>query len=156
MHVVFVEDRRALMPRLNMLERSAVAGHDVVAFVLSLVLHRSNSGADNDNIARRWWRKVEGDEAGPVVNVTWKNEICTRHLQQAMFMLQDLAGWPVLGESSPLPPLAKPVRRQDGHQCGGGGCDVHAGWEGWEEWAMFCSEECRIHIECDRFFTSMW
>ena len=33
---------------------------------------------------------------------------------------------------------------------------VHAGCEGWEEWAMFCSEECRIHNECDRFFRSMW
>jgi hypothetical protein len=60
---------------------SAVAGHDVAAFVLSLVLHRSNSGADNDNIAQRWLRKVEGDETGPAMNVTWKNEICTRCLQ---------------------------------------------------------------------------
>ena len=51
MRVVFVEDHNALMPRLNMLERSTTAGHDVAAFVLSLVLHRSNSGAGNDNIA---------------------------------------------------------------------------------------------------------
>ena len=50
MRAVFVEDRTALMPRLDMLEHSAVAGHDVAAFVLSLVLHRSNSGAGNDNI----------------------------------------------------------------------------------------------------------
>ena len=81
MHDVFVEDRSTLMPWLTMLERSAMAGHDVAAFVLSLVLHRSNNGAGNDNIARRWLRKVEGDEAGLAVNVTWKNEICTRHLQ---------------------------------------------------------------------------
>ena len=50
MHAVFVEDCTALMPRLDMLERSTAAGHDVAAFVLSLVLHRSNSGAGNDNI----------------------------------------------------------------------------------------------------------
>ena len=81
MHAVFVEDRSALMPRLDMVERSTTTGHDVAAFVLSLVLHRSNSGVGNDNIARRWLRKVKGDEAGPAVNVTWKNEICTRHLQ---------------------------------------------------------------------------
>jgi len=87
MRVIFVEDRSALMPWLNMLERSAVAGHDVAAFVLSLVLHRSNSGASNDNIARRLLRKVESDEVGPKANVTWKNEKCTRRLQQAMFML---------------------------------------------------------------------
>ena len=75
------------MPRLDMLECSAMAGHDVAAFVISLVLHRSNSGAGNDNIARRWLRKVEGDEADPAANVTWKNKICTWRLQQAMFML---------------------------------------------------------------------
>jgi hypothetical protein len=98
---------------VDMLERSAVAGHDVVAFVLSFVLHRSNSGAGNDNIARQWLRKVEGDEAGLTVNVTWKNEICTWRLQQAMFVLQDLAGRLAPGESSPLPPLAMPVHRQD-------------------------------------------
>jgi hypothetical protein len=38
MRAVFVEDRTALMPQLDMLERSTVAGHDVAAFVLSLVL----------------------------------------------------------------------------------------------------------------------
>ena len=69
------------MPRLDMLECSAMAGHDVAAFVISLVLHRSNSGAGNDNIARRWLRKVKGDEAGLAANVTWKNEICTWLLQ---------------------------------------------------------------------------
>ena len=77
MRAVFVEDHTALMPWLDMLERSTAVGHDVAAFVLSLVLHRSNSGAGNDNIARRWLRKVECDEAGPTVNVVWKNEICT-------------------------------------------------------------------------------
>jgi len=71
-----------------------------------------------------------------------------------MFILQDMDGWPAPGESSPLSPLAMPVHRQDGHQCGGGGGGYgdHAGWEGWEEWAMFYSEECRIRDECDRFF----
>ena len=86
MCVIFVKGRTALMPWLDMLECSTVAGHDVATFVL-FVLHRSNSGASNDNIAWRWLRKVEGDEGGPAVNVTWKNEICTRCLQHAMFML---------------------------------------------------------------------
>ena len=102
MRAVFVEDRSALMLWLNMLERSAMAGHDVATFVLSLVLHRSNSGAGNDNIAQRLLRKVEGDEAGPTANVRWKNEKYTRRLQQATWVLQDLAGWPVSSESSVL------------------------------------------------------
>jgi hypothetical protein len=49
-----------------------------------------------------------------------------------------------------------PVHRQDRHQCKGGGYRVHVGREGWEEWAMFYSEECKIRNECDRFFKSMW
>ena len=53
MRGVFVEDRTMLMSWLDVLECSATAGHDVATFVLSLVLHRSNSGADNGNIARR-------------------------------------------------------------------------------------------------------
>ena len=104
-----------LMPWLDMLERSTTVGHDVVAFVLYLMLHRSNSGAGNNNIARRWLRKVEGDEAGPEANVTWKNEKYTRHLQHAMLVLEDIAGRPALGQCSPLPPLAMPVCRQDRH-----------------------------------------
>jgi hypothetical protein len=94
-----------------MLEHSAMAGHVVATFVLSLMLHMSNSSDSNDNIAQRWLRKVEGDEAGPVANVTWRNEICTRGLQQVMFMLEDFAGQPTPGQSSPLPPLAMPVHR---------------------------------------------
>jgi hypothetical protein len=71
-------------------------------------------------------------------------------------MLQDLARRPTPGEPSSLPPLAMSVRHQDEHQCGGGGYGVHVGWEGWEEWAMLCSEECRICNECDRFFRLIW
>jgi hypothetical protein len=97
----------------------------------------------------------EGDKVGLAVNVTWKNKICTRCVQQAIFVLEDIAGRPASGQSSPLPPLAMMVCRQDIHQCRGGGCSIHAGWEGWEEWAMFCSDECRIRYECDRFFRSM-
>ena len=67
MRAVFVEDHT--IARLDMLECFAVVGHDVATFVLSFVLHRSNSGAGNNNIAWRWLRKVEGDEAGPEANV---------------------------------------------------------------------------------------
>jgi hypothetical protein len=79
--------------------------------LLSFVLHMSNSGAGNDNIVRRLLRKVKGDEVGAVADVTWKKEKCTWCLQLAMWVLQDLARRPVLGESSPLPPLAMPVHR---------------------------------------------
>jgi len=80
MHAIFVEDRSMLMSWLDMLEHFAVVGHDVATFVFSLVLHRSNSVAGNDNIARWLLRKVEGVEVGLEANVTWKNEKCTRCL----------------------------------------------------------------------------
>ena len=51
MRAVFMEDHRVLMPRLDMIERSTMTGHDVAAFIRSLVLHMSNSDADNNNIA---------------------------------------------------------------------------------------------------------
>jgi hypothetical protein len=89
MCAVFMEDRSKLMMWLDMIEHSAVAGHDVAAFVLTLVLHRSNSGVSNDNIAQWWLSKVEGDEVGLAAKLMWKNAICTRPLQQAMFVLQD-------------------------------------------------------------------
>jgi hypothetical protein len=69
MCAIFVEDHSALMSWLDMLERPTMTGHDVDVFVLSLVLHRSNSGAGNDNIARWLLRKVEDDEAGLEANV---------------------------------------------------------------------------------------
>jgi hypothetical protein len=53
MSAVFVEDRSVLMPQLDMLERSTIAGHDVATFVLFFVLHRSNSGAGSENLAQR-------------------------------------------------------------------------------------------------------
>ena len=36
-----MEDHNTLMPRLDMLVRSTKAGHNIIAFVLSLVLHKS-------------------------------------------------------------------------------------------------------------------
>jgi hypothetical protein len=77
MCTVFVENRNAFMSWLDMLKHSTAAGHDVATFIFSLVLYRSNSGAGKANIARRWLRKVKGDEAGPTVNVMWKNKIRT-------------------------------------------------------------------------------
>jgi aspartate/methionine/tyrosine aminotransferase len=59
MRAIFMENHTTLMARLDMLERSTAIGRDVAAFVLSLVLHKSNSGANNDNIAQRWLRKVK-------------------------------------------------------------------------------------------------
>jgi hypothetical protein len=46
--------------------------------------------------------------------------------------------------------LAPPVVR-DNHQCAGHLCFKMT----WEEWSHFCNEECRIHAECDLFYSKI-
>ena len=83
MSVIFVEDRGTITPWLDMLERAAELGHELATYVLSLVLHRSNSGAANDATTRWLLRKVEcDDEAGPTAkNAIWKNKNYARRCQ---------------------------------------------------------------------------
>ena len=88
MSAVFVEDRGTITPRLDMREHAAESGHELAMYVLSLVLHRSNSGATNDTTGRRLLRKVECDEVGPTVkNAMWKNKNCAQRHQQARVVL---------------------------------------------------------------------
>jgi len=148
-----VEDRGIITPWLDMLERAAELRHELATYVLSLVLHRSNNGTANDATARRLLRKVKCDEAGPATkNARWKNKSGARHRQQARVVLQDDLVVPRRAARPNLPPLAPPVPRQNRHQCRGGGCGDIVGWVAWEQWALFCSEECRIRSECRRLF----
>ena len=88
MSIVFMEDRDTVMPWLDMLERAAESGHELATYILSLVLHRSNSGAANDATAQRLLRKVECDEVGLAAkNAMWKNKNCARCRQQARVVL---------------------------------------------------------------------
>ena len=88
MFIIFMEDRGTVTPWLDMLEHAAESGHELAMYVLSLVLHRSNSGATNDTTARRLLRKVECDEVGPTAkNAMWKNKNCAQRHQQARVVL---------------------------------------------------------------------
>ena len=71
MSAIFVEDHGTVTPWLDMLEHAAESGHELAMYVLSLVLHRSNSGAANDATDWRLLWKVKCDKAGPTAkNVT--------------------------------------------------------------------------------------
>jgi hypothetical protein len=37
------------------------------------------------------------------------------------------------------------------YQCAGRLCFKMS----WDEWSHFCNEECRIHVECDMFFSTI-
>ena len=70
---VFVEARRSLTPPFEWLEHSTKAGHKLGMYIFALVLYLSNIGGDNDDIARRLLRELEGaHEVGPAA-LPWKN-----------------------------------------------------------------------------------
>ena len=112
MSAVFVEDYGIITPWLDMLERTAESGQELAMYVLSLVLHRSNSGAANNATAQRLLRKVECDEVGLAAkNAVWKNKNCARCRQQARVVLQDDLVVPRRAVRPDLPPLAHLVPR---------------------------------------------
>ena len=75
---IFMAAHRSLTPLIEWLQHSAKAGHKHGMYVYALVLYRSNTSVDNDDIARRLLRELEGaDEAGPAA-LPWKNQTCTR------------------------------------------------------------------------------
>ena len=63
MSTIFVEDHGTVTPWLDMLEHAAESGHELATYVLSLVLHRSNSSDANDATAQRLLWMVECDKA---------------------------------------------------------------------------------------------
>jgi hypothetical protein len=103
-----------------MLKAAAHFGHEVAKYVQALVLYRGNAGAVVDNDARQLLREIECDESGPrAAMTTWKNQNCAHHRQSAKKRLLDDLVVPE-AERRHLPDVAKPVPRQDGHQCRGG------------------------------------
>ena len=73
LHPIFVEAHRSLTPPIEWLQHSAKASHKLGMYVYALMLYRFNTGAGNDDIARRLLRKLEGaKEAGPAA-LPWKN-----------------------------------------------------------------------------------
>jgi len=114
MSTIFVEDHGTVTPWLDMLEHAAESGHELAMYVLSLMLHRSNSGATNDATTQQLLRKVECDEASPMAkNATWKNKNCARRCQQARVVLQDDLVVPRRVARLDLPPLAHLVPHQE-------------------------------------------
>ena len=51
LHFVFVEAHRSMTPSMEWLQHSAKAGYKLGMYVYALVLYRSNTGGDNDDIA---------------------------------------------------------------------------------------------------------
>jgi hypothetical protein len=59
---VFME-KHSLWACLDDLARAADGGHNLVAYLVALLLYRHNGDADDDDTARQYIRPVKGEEA---------------------------------------------------------------------------------------------
>jgi hypothetical protein len=59
--MVFTDNQRP-RPCLDDLSRTTDGGHNVVAYLVTILLYRRNDGAGDDDTARRYIRRVEGKE----------------------------------------------------------------------------------------------
>ena len=78
------------MQPIEWLQHSAKAGHKLGMYVYVLVLYRSNTGAGNDDIARRLLRKLEGADKAGLAALPWKNQTCMRCRKDMYLWLQDM------------------------------------------------------------------
>ena len=58
---VFAENHSP-RPCLDYLTHTANGRHNVTVYLVAIFLYRHNGGADDDNTARRYIRRVEGEE----------------------------------------------------------------------------------------------
>jgi hypothetical protein len=146
---IFMEARRSLTLPMEWLQHSIEAGYKLGMHVYAIVLYRSNTGGDNDDIVQRLLRELEGtNKVGPAT-LSWKNQTCMQFHQDVYWRLQDMVPQDVV-------PIIHPILRQDGHhQCTSGDCNEPVEFEEWDLWSRFCSKECRISRECYKLFTSM-
>uniref|UniRef100_A0A0E0L3X4 At2g35280-like TPR domain-containing protein n=1 Tax=Oryza punctata TaxID=4537 RepID=A0A0E0L3X4_ORYPU len=127
------------------LNKAATAGHKAAAYVLGLLLYKSDEARAT---GKKYISQVEGDddEAEAGVGVKRTNRECRRCRKIAEDAVQE-ATWKVRGQHGRM--LVLP---EDNHQCTAAGCGVESGWGGY---GVFCSDGCRIKHEYSKFFTEV-
>jgi hypothetical protein len=86
----------------NDLRRAAKGGHDVAAYLYTILLYRDNGGAAADDTAKGYMRQVAG--GGSTTSSRWlSNEGCLPLREKAVRKLH-YSTWRIWGE--PLPPPA--------------------------------------------------
>ena len=89
------------MPPIEWLEHSTKAGHKLGMYIFALMLYRSNTSGDNDDIAQRLLRELEGADEVGLAALPWKNHTCTRCRKDVQWRLQDMC------QCFKLPPMSK-------------------------------------------------
>ena len=128
---------------LVFLERAAVADHKAAAYVLGLLLYTAGETRD---VGKHYIRQVEGEPAGGGCETAKRtNRECRRCHRLAADMIE-AAAW---GKAGPLGRVW--ALSEDGHRCTSTGCGV----SGWDDYAVFCSDDCRIRHEYASFFANV-
>jgi hypothetical protein len=130
----------------NDLRCAAEGGHDVAAYLYTILLYKDNGRTAADDTTKGYMRRVAG--GGSTTSRWLNNEGCLPLHEKAARALH-YSTWRIWGE--PLPPPAQ-VR---GYQpCAGndGGCGVE---KGWLQISLFCSEDCKLRCEMVKFAQSI-
>jgi hypothetical protein len=118
----------------------------VAANLYAILLYRDNGGANADDTAKGYMRRVAG--GGSTTSRWLSNEVCLPLREKAARALHN-STWCIWGE--PLPPPAL-VRGDQPCVGTGGGCGVE---KGWLRMSLFCSENCRLRYEMVKFAQSI-
>jgi hypothetical protein len=137
----FIENRG-----YNDLWHAAEGGHDVAAYLYTILLYIDNGGAVADDIAKWYMRLVAG--SGSTTSRWLRNEGYLPLREKAACALH-YSTWSIWGE--PLPPPAQ-VRGDQPCAGHGGGRSVE---KGWFQFSLFCSEDCRLRCEMVKFAQSI-
>uniref|UniRef100_A0A0E0MR78 At2g35280-like TPR domain-containing protein n=1 Tax=Oryza rufipogon TaxID=4529 RepID=A0A0E0MR78_ORYRU len=142
--VTLVFAQQDMAQGLFLLDKAATAGHKTAAYVLGLLLYKSDEARAT---GKKYISQVEGDgDEAATTDAGNKrtNQECRRCRKIAEDAVQEVM-WKVVRRRGQL--LVLP---EDNHQCTTIGCGLELGWEGYEG---FCSDSCRIKHEYSKFMT---
>uniref|UniRef100_K3YLK4 F-box domain-containing protein n=1 Tax=Setaria italica TaxID=4555 RepID=K3YLK4_SETIT len=139
--VEFFGEHHDPQPSFHELSCAAMGGHNVAAYLVTLILYKNNGGTSNNDTVRWYIRWIEGEEHSMASDSDGprmlSNKGCRLCHEQAAFWIGRTI-WRKAGE--PLPQA--PVRGDP--SCANSGCGVTFECP---QKTLFCSEDCKIHRE---------
>uniref|UniRef100_K3XRW3 Uncharacterized protein n=1 Tax=Setaria italica TaxID=4555 RepID=K3XRW3_SETIT len=130
---------RGYQPSLDQLSHAAAGRLNVAAYLYALTLYRNASGTADDDMAKMYIRRLEGEEgkagSGSIGKKMLHNLVCRECREDVVYLVVR-----ILWNNVALPPT--PGRGE--LPCDGGGCGFPNGWGGD---TLFCNEDCRLRHE---------
>jgi hypothetical protein len=121
---------------ITKLEEATQAGHNVAAYVASMVLYRANGGASDDDTAKWYIRQAEGEEesAATTSMMMQTNKDCMQCREAASEVIRRVT-W---RRHATLEPLVA----HDNHQCTGRLCYKMS----WEDGHIFVTRNVEVTL----------